>query len=162
MKRKECVMNIGIIVYSQTGNTYSVAEKLKQKLAASNHTVTVEKVIPSGDVRPGMKNVRFDTLPAVEKYDALVFGAPVQAFSLSVVMSAYLDQLSSLSGKKTVCFVTKALPFNWTGANSALNKMKSICESKSAKIDGTGVVHWGKTVREQSISSLLEETAKLF
>ena len=155
-------MNIGIIVYSQTGNTYSVAEKLKEKFSTSGHSVAIEKVVPSGDAHPGMKNVRFDSLPVVEKYDALVFGAPVQAFSLSVVMSAYLKQLSSLSGKKTVCFVTKALPFYWTGGNNAINKMKSICELKGAKVIGTGVVHWGEKVRRQSISSFMEQTAQLF
>jgi hypothetical protein len=33
-KKEELAMNIGIIVYSQTNHTYSVAQKLKEKLSA--------------------------------------------------------------------------------------------------------------------------------
>ena len=42
------IMKIGIIIYSQTEHTYSVAQKLKEKLTASEHEVNLESVIPSG------------------------------------------------------------------------------------------------------------------
>jgi len=37
-------MNIGIIVYSWSGNTLSVAEKLQEKLSAAGHSVALEQV----------------------------------------------------------------------------------------------------------------------
>ena len=37
-------MNIGIIVYSQTGNTLSVAKKLEEKLSLAGHSATLEQV----------------------------------------------------------------------------------------------------------------------
>ena len=36
-------MKIGIIVYSKTGNTYSVAEKLESSLAKAGHTVEIKR-----------------------------------------------------------------------------------------------------------------------
>ncbi len=41
-------MKIGIIVYSQTGNTFSVAEKLKAKLTAAGHNVNIERLTTVG------------------------------------------------------------------------------------------------------------------
>lgn len=38
-------MKIGIILHSQTGNTLSVANKLKEKLISLGHTVNLEQVI---------------------------------------------------------------------------------------------------------------------
>jgi flavodoxin len=75
-------MNIGMIVYSQTGNTLSVATKLKEKLSAAGHSVNFERLKVVGEVKPGTKDVQFETLPNAGQYDALVFGAPVEAFSL--------------------------------------------------------------------------------
>ncbi|MDF2592532.1 MAG: hypothetical protein K0S75_1998, partial [Clostridia bacterium] len=37
-------MKIGIIVYSHTGNTFSVAQRLEEKLTAEGHSVKIEKV----------------------------------------------------------------------------------------------------------------------
>lgn len=154
-------MKIGIIVHSQTGNTYSVAQKLKEKFLEAGHAVSIEKVIPAGEVRPRAKNIEFKTLPDVSVYDALIFGAPVQAFSLSAVMTAYMTQLSSLQDKKIACFVTKGLPFHWTGGNQAISKMKKICQSKGGTVIGTGIVVWrGK--REKQIADLVAKFSALF
>ncbi|GAI33129.1 unnamed protein product, partial [marine sediment metagenome] len=68
-------MNIGIILYSQTGNTYSVSLKLKEKLITAGHSVDIERLKVVGEVRPGIKDIKFETLPDAEPYDALVFGS---------------------------------------------------------------------------------------
>jgi flavodoxin len=41
-------MRIGIIVYSRTGNTFSAARRLKEKLAAAGHSVNVERLTTVG------------------------------------------------------------------------------------------------------------------
>jgi len=155
-------MNIGIIVYSQTGNTNSVALKLKEELSATGHSVDIERVIPAGDAQPGAKDIQFESRPEVGTYDALVFGAPVEAFSLSQVMKSYLSQVASLKGKKVACFVTKGLPFYWTGGSRAIVQMKKICDSKDAAICGTGIVVWMGKGREKKIADLVEKLSKLF
>ncbi|GAB4115067.1 MAG: hypothetical protein Kow00103_09550 [Candidatus Caldatribacteriota bacterium] len=155
-------MNIGIIIYSQTGNTNSVALKLKEKFSAGGHSVNIEQIEISERSSPRATNFQFKTKPDVDKYDALVFGAPVQAFSLSPVMKSYLTQMVSLKGKKVACFVTKGLPFCWTGGNQAINKMEKICKSKDGEVCGSEIVIWGSASREQKIAEVIDRLARLF
>ena len=65
-------MNIGIILYSETGNTYSVSQKLKEKLVKAGHSVNIERLKVIGKVKPGTKDIKFEMLPDIEPYDALV------------------------------------------------------------------------------------------
>ena len=48
-------MNIGIILYSQTGNTYSVSLKLKEKLITAGHSVNIKQLKVTSEVRLGIK-----------------------------------------------------------------------------------------------------------
>ena len=155
-------MKIGIIVHSQTGKTHSVAMLLKEKLSAAGHSVSVEQVIPDGEAQPGVKDLKFKTQPEIGKYDALVFGAPVQRFTLSPVFECYLTQLSSLRDKKIALFVTKALPFHWTGGNRAITLMKNTCESKGASICGTGITWSTGKDQEKKAADLVEKLSRLF
>lgn len=155
-------MKIGIIVYSQTGNTLSIAEKLKEKLSAAGHEAAVERVEPAGDVHPGMKNPEYSNKPDVTPYEGVVFASPVQAFSLAVGMKGYLSQVASLEGKKTAFFVTKQLPFKWTGANQAIGFMKRTCQAKGAAVLGGETIFWGKPDRDEQVTSLLESIADMF
>jgi NAD(P)H dehydrogenase (quinone) len=154
-------MDIGLIVYSQTGNTYSVATKLQEKLSAAGHSATLERMEVVGDVSPG-QTVEFKTLPDAGKYEALVFGSPVQAFSLCQAMVEYLEQAPSLQGKKVACLVTQAFPYPWLGGNRAIRQMKGACESKGATVCGSGIVNWMKRRREQQIDEVVDELSSLF
>jgi flavodoxin len=93
-------MNIGIVVYSKTGNTLSVSEKLAKKLETSGHKVRIERITVADDEELELEKVRFTSLPKPEGYDALVVAGPVQAFSLCRIMKAYLPKLPELDGKK--------------------------------------------------------------
>jgi flavodoxin len=155
-------VNIGIIVWSQTGNTYSVAEKIKQKLDTAGHSVNIERIKIIGDFKPRQKDIQFETLPAVGKYDGVVFGAPVHAFALAQPMRKYLEQIPSLAGKKIALFATKQLRFKWTGGNQAVSKMKRICKSKNGKICGSGIVVWSNKNREKMITDVADRISRLF
>ncbi len=155
-------MKIGIILYSQTGNTYSVSLKLKDKLITAGHSVDIKRLKVIGEVRPRTKDVKFEMLPDTEPYDVLVFGSPVQAFSLSSVMASYLTQIVSLQGKKVALLVTQFFPFPWMGGNRTAGQMKKICESKGAAICGAEIVNWSNPSREKRITEVVEKLSKLF
>ncbi|MBA7497477.1 hypothetical protein ES704_00205 [subsurface metagenome] len=155
-------MKIGIILYSQTGNTYSVSLKLKEKLITAGHFVDIERLKVVGEMQPGTKDIKFETFPDTEPYDALVFGSPVQAFSLSSVMASYLTQIASLQGKKIAFLVTQFFPFPWMGGNRTVGQMKKICESKGADICGAAIVNWSNRSREKRITEVVEKLSKLF
>ncbi|KAF5089116.1 flavodoxin family protein [Methanobacterium aggregans] len=154
-------MKIGIVVYSQTEHTYSVAQKLQKRLQEKGNEVELERVVMKGEVHPGSKDMEFEIVPDVEKYDALVFGSPVQAFSLARPMKAYLEQIQSLQGKKISLFVTKGVRFNWTGGNQAISKMKEISQSKGGSIVGTDIIIWNKN-RDEKIDALLARFSAIF
>ncbi len=155
-------MKIGIIVHSQTDNTYSVALKLQETLTESGNDVEVKKVSMVGGDKPENKNkIQLENPPDVTSFDALIFGAPVHAFSLAPAMRVYLEQLPSLENKKIALFVTKGLRFEWTGGSRAIGQMKKLCQSKSGEIVGTGIIIWNKQ-RDKKIAEVVRNFAVLF
>ncbi len=153
-------MKVGIIVHSYSGNTLSVAEKLRDTIAAKGHTATLERVSAVNEDPSAQGPVELKDIPDVGKYDALVFGAPVRGFSLTPAMTVYLAQLSTLQGKKVGCFVTQQLPFAWLGGNRTIGQMKNVCEAKGAVPTSTGIVNWGSKKREEKIANVVKKLSE--
>lgn len=153
-------MNIGIIVYSQTGHTLSVAEKLGKQLEEKGSTVSIEQIFISGEAAPD--KFEFTTAPDVSPYDALIFGAPVQGFRLCTVMETYLQQLPALNGKETAFLITKQLPFSWTGGTKAVSTMKKICQDKGAQVRGAEIAFWSKSKQDESVNKCVNNLSRMF
>ncbi len=154
-------MKIGIIVHSQTNNTYLVAQKLQEKLSEDGNEVEIKRVKMKGGDKSGRKDIQIENPPEVSDYDALIFGSPVHAFSLAPAMKIYLEQIPSLQDKKIAFFVTKGLRFEWTGGTRAIGQMKKICQSKGGMIFGTGIVVWNKQ-RDKKIDEIVNKFSELF
>ncbi len=154
-------MKIGIIVHSITNNTYSVAQKLHDKLIETGHNAEIQRVSMVGGDRPEGKNIELENPPDVSSYDALIFGGPVHAFSLAPAMKMYMEQMGSLQDKKVALFVTKGLRFEWTGGTRAIGQMKKICQSKGAIVMGTGIVVWNKQ-HDKKIAEVAQKFSNLF
>jgi flavodoxin len=155
-------MKIGIIVYSHTGNTYSVAQRLMEELKVVGHSVTIERVTAVGDEQTEVGKIKLKKIPDMGAYDALIFGSPVRGASLSQVMTAYLSQITSLQGKKVACFVTQFFPYKWMGGNRAIEQMKKISESKGAEVLGTGIVNWLSISRNKKIVDIVKKLCRVF
>jgi len=154
-------MKIGLMVYSQTGHTLTVAKKLQAKLSAAGHVVNLEQVQAVGHVRPNATDVKLATRPDTEPYDGLVFGSPVQGGALPPAMRCYLEQIPSLQGKRVALLLTHLFPSGW-GTNQTLEKLTEICESKGATICAAGDVRWFSLTRRRQIASVVEKLGKLF
>lgn len=148
-------MKVGIIVHSHTGNTLSVAEKIREELIKSGHTVNLEQVKAVDENPNSSKPVELEVIPDTTGYDALIFGAPVRAFSLSPVMKKYLSQVNSLEGKKVCCFVTQGFPKPWMGGNHSVKQMVKLCSAKNCKPSKTGIVNWPEKSREVLTANLV-------
>lgn len=153
-------MNIGIIIHSQTGNTLSVAEKLKKSLILKGHDVTLQQVTDKGESSHKSK-IQLQTIPTIEDYDCLFFGAPVWGYSLSPVMKLYLAQLLTLKDKRVGCFVTEFFPYSWMGGSRAVNQMIKLCSQKGAKASKIGVVNWSNRKRSNKTDSVIENAINL-
>ncbi len=150
-------MKIGIIIFSHTGNTNILAQKLQETLSSKGYTVSLENVTQKGTKTPDNRNVQLEFSPDTDKYDMVIFGSPVWGFSLSSVMSAYLKQVTSLNNKNTICFVTKALSSTWTGGNRAVKQMKKIVTAKGANVIGTEIVFQRNIKKENELNITIEK-----
>jgi len=155
-------MNVGIIVYSWSGNTLFVAKKLEERLSATGHSVNLKEVKLTQERKQGERKFQLEVLPDVEPYEALVFGSAVEAFSLSPVLTEYLKRIGSLEGKKVACLVTQFFPYPWMGGNRAIRQMRKLCKSKGATVVGSGVVNWAKRRREKTTAAAVERLSRLF
>lgn len=155
-------MKIGIIVHSHTGNTYSVAQALKEKLLAAGHSVCLESVTAANEDQNEAEKVQLISRPCIDEYDALIFGAPVRGFSLSPVMTAYLSRLKSHPRKNIACFVIQFFPFPSMGGNRAMDQMKELCNSIGLRVCGTGIVNWSNINRRKKTSDIVEGFNKMF
>lgn len=152
-------MKIGIVVFSKTNNTFSVAERLRDALVGRGFDAVIDRIIPVND-EPGPKDpVAFRQLPDLSAYDVIIFGSPVWAFSLSWVMKAYLAQLPTLGGKKVFCFVTKQLASKFTGGNKAIRQIRSAVATKNATVDNAFIISWKDKNREAVIADCIDQIA---
>ncbi len=154
-------MHIGIVVYSQTGNTLAVAQQLRDKLKARGHTVAIERVTLASDPKD-TGNIRLNTLPSLREYDTLVFAAPVQGFQLCTPMKAYLMMMPPLLGRKAAVLVTKHWASGWTGGNRAVKEIGKAIEANGGRLAGGGFIGWKSKRREWDIEELTESIAAQF
>ena len=152
-------MNIGIILYSQTGNTLSVAKKIKATCIAAGHTAEIKQITVK-EREKADSPVALQDIPGTEGYDILLFGAPVQAFSLCRAMTLYLNQISNLKGIPVGCFFTQGLPKLWMGGNRAYKQLRSLCLKKGVDPLRLGHVHWKADQRDEQIASIVSAVLK--
>ena len=147
---------VGIVVYSQTGNTLSVAERVQQEIERRGHRCDLLRPQIEGDDRPGRKHYEFTSPPDVVVYDSLIFAAPVHGFSLATPMGSYMRQVATLQGKLVSLFVTHQFPYAWMGGNRAVSQMRAHVAARGGIIGETGVVSWSNRKREQEIARLVQ------
>jgi flavodoxin len=148
-------MKIAVVIYSYTGNSFSIGQKIVRYLQNKNHDAQLIRVNVEDD-QPSKTDIQFGEIESLASFDKVVFGSPVRAFSLAPAMVKYLQQVESLNGKTVSCFVTKQLPFLWTGGTSALNKMVSLCKEKGASIDKTIIINWTDKGRDQKVDDFIK------
>ena len=155
-------MNIGIIVYSQTGNTLDVCERLKERLIGEGHAAQIDRVTVVGERTPRTKTFELENQPTVSLYDGIVFASYVEAFSLCQVMDRYMKQIGALEGKQVACLVTQQFPYPWMGGSRAIGQLKKLCQASGASVQAAGVVNWAKSKREKTMAAAVELLSRAF
>lgn len=150
-------MKIGLIVYSQTGNTLKVAQALESALIDGGHETALLRITVASSDPKDTQNPVLTSVPDPGAFDMVYLASPVQGFSLAPAMLAYLKQMPTLGGKWVGGFVTQALPFRWMGGNRALRQLRAGLEAKGAYFTQSGDVHWGSKDRDGQIARLLND-----
>ena len=154
-------MKVGIIVYSKTGNTLAVAERIGKQMEADGIAASVERF--SAETLPqSNKPVRLTAVPNPNEFDAVIFGAPVQAFSLDPAMSLYFEQINSINPKNVFCFVTQHFKKPWLGGNDAMKQMLALLNKKGITAKALGVVNWSSEQREEQILQIMRQCSQAF
>lgn len=150
-------MHIAIIVYSKTGNTLYVAEKMKEKLLKSGHQVTLERLEAINEDENDVSKIVL--CQDIKDYhaDAYIFGAPVHGFMLSSVMQAFLKDFAFLTDKPVLYYVTQFFPFAWMGGKSAIKQFSNELTSKNAKLVAYHDINWStKKKRAKQIEDAIK------
>ena len=154
-------MNIGIIVYSRTSHTLSVATKLLERLSAAGHQVTLKELEIDGPVDLSATTAALKARPSIEAYSGLVLGTPVNGGRVSAAMNSYLAQIPTLAGMRIAFLLTHFFVRGW-GANQTVGQMTEVCQSKGAEVCGAGTVRWTGPGRRRRISTALDEVVACF
>ena len=153
-------MKIGIIVYSKTGNTLFVAERIREELTQNGHTVTIERFTALTEPQSN-KPVSLSNVPNPNVYDAVIFGAPVQAFSLDPAMTLYFKQAGALKIGTALCFVTQHFKKPWLGGNRAIKQLIAQLREKGIASEAVGIVNWSSEEREAQIALIAKRCVEM-
>ncbi len=148
-------MKIGIIVYSETGNTIFVAERLKENFIKEKYEVDIKAIEKLDSAIKDPNKIIIKDIPDLDCYDVLIFGAPVHGFTLAPAFKAYLKKLPSIKEKIVYCYVTKALPTKRFGGLKAIKIMEESILSYGGMLKKTAIINWKK--HQTQIPNLIEE-----
>lgn len=154
-------MSIGILIYSLTGNTLQVAQKIKTRLEEESKSAVIERIEISKDNPNSPAPIVLKTIPDVSKYDKLIIGSPINGFSLSLPMKAYLNNHGNIKGKEINCFVTQHFRQPYLGGNRGIRQMTDLCVKQGGRVRHTGIVHWSSPNRAEMIDETVELLSKV-
>ncbi len=153
-------MNIGIIIYSQTGNTLAVAVELKEAFHELGHKVEI-KHVKIDRFHPITNNYKLIGNPSVTQYDVVIFGGPIHSFRLCSMMRRYLMQIDSLDGKIVYGFVTHYFAHASLGGKQGIQNMENLVLNANGKMSKTAIIDWSSSNRANQINNLVEQFTKI-
>jgi hypothetical protein len=153
-------MNVGIVVYSLTGNTFEVAESIKAALRAAGHTVSFETIKARNEDPNDTGPVELTQIPPVDGMACVVLGGPVRGFATAPIVKAYVEHLPDLKGLPVFLLVTHHFPFAFLGGNTAIGMTRKLIEAKNGRVIGSGVVNWSSKHRADNIQTIVKDVIR--
>lgn len=151
-------MRIALVIHSKTGNTLSVAEKLKELFLKRGHEVTIFHLSPLNPDVSKVSEVKLSSMPEVKGFDALILGAPVWGFQLSPVMQYFIMNTVMPPSMAVYVFVTQYFPFTFLGGNNAIRGYEKLLSGKKQKAKKAYIIGWSnQKKREKSIGFILTD-----
>lgn len=114
-------MKVGIIVYSYTEKTFSVALTLQQSLLKENIDAQIKRIHAENEV-PSNRKIKLTQAPDIAEYDVIIFATPVRAFTIAPITKQYLEQLNNFKKKSNgICDSSFCLFFfRWNTNHSCI------------------------------------------
>jgi len=144
-------MNIGIIVYSETGNTLALCEQARDILTGYGQNVTLDRIT--------VNDIKLDRAlrdaPASNRYDLVILGTPVQGFSLPGPVREYLARVTFADGVKLGVLITQYFKADWLGGNQTLKQALAAFARFHPVFYGAGIVHVRSRKRDAQINQAM-------
>jgi menaquinone-dependent protoporphyrinogen IX oxidase len=154
-------MNIGIMVFSRTGHTHTVATRLRDRLSADGHQVSLERLLIEGPDYRSATTAVLSAHPSIAPFDGVVLAGPVNGGRMSAAMNGYLGNVRTLAGKRMALLLTHFFIRRW-GADQTIEQMTEVVASKGGTVSGSGSVRWPGPGRGRRIASAIDAVAECF
>jgi flavodoxin len=159
-------MKIAVIVHSKTGTSLKLGNMFAETLRKKGHSVDVVELktdppVSSGTVR-NHPDFSITNLPDGGKYDALIVGGPVWAFSASPVVYEAAKGLKDVSGKKVLPYVCMGLPRESMGGKQAIALLSKTLAEKGANVLPGKIVPGLFHNREKLMENAASDITSLF
>ena len=145
-------MKIGILVYSYTGNTLSVAERIKDQIEKNGDQAQLHRITCVNGAPNGQKKILLKEIPDVSEYDKLIIVAPINGFSICKALKIYFES-NKINASEVNCFVTQQFKNAHFGGNRGILQISKIVSTQGAVIKNTAIVHWSSKNRSDQIDS---------
>jgi len=147
-----------LVVHSFSGNTFSVSERVANRLKKDGHDVQIERLETTEKVKNGvpLSDIKLINIPDLSSFDFVILSSPVHGGGISSVMKKFIVSSDTINGKNIFCFVTHFFPFAWMGGNSAISQFKKLCSEKNANVIDSSVVNW-KNKKEIGIGDTISK-----
>lgn len=147
-------MKIGIIVYSYTNNTLTIANQLNKSLIEGGYDSEVQ-TIRAVNEDPNNTKIVLTQSPILNHYDKVVFATCVRGFDCAPIFKEYLSNIDSLDGIMCAGFVSQYFPWDALGGTQALKRMKNLVESKKGLFHTLKSIHVKSKQKDRQIEELI-------
>ena len=153
-------MKVGIVLYSQTGNTQRVIDDLRVKLEARGIQVEVHSILPATAADAQSRPEAAPPLDGSSSCQLWVVAAPVQGWAPAKPMTEFLKSAAFPAGSRAVLLVTQGFWFPWFGANQSISGLRKLCEERGLDVLDHGIVSWLGRGLEQRIHTVTQRLAQ--
>ncbi|MFA5007020.1 MAG: hypothetical protein WC509_06110 [Candidatus Izemoplasmatales bacterium] len=150
-------MKIGIIFYSETGNTLGVCERARDILAGDGLDVAFIRL--KADVVGNARSLR--GLPPAQDYDLVILGTPVHGFSLPIPVQQYLARAQFKEGVRLGVLATQFFKADWLGGTRTVNQAVAALSRFHPDVFGTAIVHVRSRRRDEQVNAAMRALTKI-
>lgn len=150
-------MKIGIIVYSETGNTLALCERARDILSGDGLDVTLVRL--EADILGDARSLR--GLPPAEHYDLVILGTPVHGFSLPVPVQQYLARAKFREGVRYGVLVTQFFKADWLGGTRTVSQAVAALARFHPVVYGTAIVHVRSRRKDEQVNAAMRALTKI-
>lgn len=147
---------IKMILFSQTGNTMRVGERIAEKLTSAGFQVDIARLEPKERLNFKADVASTKEIPSVDGYDVILLGTPVHGGRMSAPMRYFLEQTPSLQKIPYILFLTHFFRRGW-GVIQTIQELRKLCDGKGGKFLHATDVQWFSLFRKQAILQAAEE-----